>query len=143
MLDTMIFDGIVGTWGLTRRIRRLVSSGALTILTTHIQEDQLAEVRSRWKRVRIARIPRVSVPTSEFVIGYSRLGRARLGTGEPFETIRSTPTHTKDGLIGATASREGVILVTEDRRLTSRASAAGVTVWNFGQFRTWVNQSQH
>lgn len=138
MLDTMIFDRIVATRGLTRRIRRLVKAGALTILTTHIQEDELAAVPSWWKRARIARVPSVRVPTSEFVWDVSRFDEARLGTGEPLEQIRGTKTHTKDGLIGATAFAESAVLVTEERRLTRRASDAGVTVWDFSRFRAWV-----
>lgn len=133
----MVFDRVVATWSLARKIRRLTNAGALTILTTHVQEDQLAGA-PWWKRVRTARIPRVGVPTSNFVIGHSRIGRARLGAGEPFEQIRGTTTHTKDGLIGATAFRESAILVTEDRRLQRRASEAGVEVWTFTQFAEWV-----
>ena len=136
-LDTNVYNRVGATWGLTRRIRRLTNAGTLTILTTHVQEDQLAGA-PWWKRVRIARIPRVDVPTSDFVIGHSRLGRARLGTGEPFEQIRGTTTHTEDGLIGATAFAEDAVLVTEDRRLQSRASEAGVEVWTFTQFAEWV-----
>ena len=138
VLDTMIFDRIVATWGLTRRIRWLVEAGVLTILTTHIQEDELAEIPSWWKRARIARIPRVRVPTSELVWDISRFDHARIGTGEPLEQIRGTKRHTKDGLIGATALFESAVLVTEERRLTRRASDAGVTVWDFKQFRVWA-----
>ena len=142
MLDTMIFDRIVATWGLTRRIRGLVEVGALTILTTHIQEDELAEIPSWWKRARIARIPRVRVPTSEFVWDVSRWDEARIGTGEPLEQIRGTKRHTKEGLIGATALVESAVLVTEERRLKRRASDTGVTVWDFTQFRGWAETTQ-
>ena len=140
MLDTNIFDRIVATWGLTREIRRLVKSGALTTLTTHIQEDELAKA-PLWKRVRFARVPRVRVATSDFVIGHSRFDQARLGAGERLEEIRGTAKHTNDGLIAATALAESAALITEERRLTLRASDAGVTVWDFGRFRAWVEST--
>jgi predicted nucleic acid-binding protein len=142
LVDTMIFDRIVATRRLTRKIRRLARSGRLLVLTTHVQEDELAGVASRFKRARLARIPRDLVPTSHFVIGHSRFDLARIGDDPSFEQIRGTGAHTKDGLIGATALAESAVLVTEDRRLGRRASDAGVEVWTFAQFVEWVEAAR-
>jgi hypothetical protein len=95
------------------------------------KEDELQDIRSRWKRFRIGRVPRTVVPTSVFVVGVSRIGRARIGAGQPFEQIRGTKKHTRDGIIAAKADYEGAVLVTGDGRLARRASEADVRVWSF------------
>jgi hypothetical protein len=137
MIDTNIFDKIVATRGMTWNLRRLVRKGTVTILTTHVQEDELADIPSRWLRFRVGRVPHVRIPTSEFVWNASRLDQARLGTGQPFEEIRGSVTHTKDGLIAATAYAEADVLVTEEGRLRRRAAAAcpNLVVWDFDDFR--------
>src|SRR3989442_3882300 len=97
----MIFDRIVGRRGLTRRIHASPRTGRSRSSRPTSRKTSLQA--PWWKRVRTARIPRADVPTSDLVIGHSRIGRARIGTGHPLEEIRGTKTHTKDGLIRATA----------------------------------------
>jgi predicted nucleic acid-binding protein len=142
MLDTMIFDKIVSAEGMTEKLQQLTDDGALALLVTHVQEDQLADISDAKKQASIERVPRTLVPTSAFALGFSRLGMAGLGSGRLLKSIRGTTSplrHTKDGLIGATAGNTSAVLVTEDRRLRRRAVAAGVSTWDFAAFRAWVD----
>jgi hypothetical protein len=109
MLDTNVFDKIIETPGMTALIRRRVEAGALTVLTPHVHEDELGDAPES-KRARFAEIPRDCVPTSHFVLDHSRWDQARLGEDPSFEQIRRTHTHTRDGLIGATAKAESALV---------------------------------
>jgi len=50
MLDTMIFTHIVGDAAFATVVRDGARSGSVTIVTTHIQEDQIADIRDGEKR---------------------------------------------------------------------------------------------
>ena len=135
-LDTNVFDRIVETDASLARVQRLVAAGLIEIVVTHIQEDELAEITDEVKRERIARVPRVQEPTSDFIIGVSRLGMARLGTGANLEPLRASnwSKYTNDALIAATAIWDGVTLISEERRLRNRVRAElGLEVWEWAQ----------
>jgi hypothetical protein len=130
LLDSMIFDKIVDTPGALELAEELTAQGKIDFVTTHVQEDEHSEADPE-RAARLASVPRSRVPTSVFVIGVSPLNGGRLGNEEPFESLRGTKKHTKDGMIAATAEYEGVPLVTEEKRLTGRARQQGIEVWNW------------
>lgn len=135
VLDSMVLDLIVADPGVVALIEQLSTDGRLEILTTHVQEDELREIRDEGKAAAVRRVPRNPTPTAGVVLDFSRLGMARLAPAEPIEAVRGVGTsHTADALIAATAAWEGVGLVTEDRRLGKRATAIGVQVFSFDEF---------
>ena len=145
MLDTQIYDLIIGTSGMVERLSQFWKEGKVVVLSTHIQEDQLASIPNKKKRTEIQRIVRQELPTSGSVIGVSRLGKARLGNGsmggfgiDDFRT--KSRKHTKDALIATTAARDADILVTEDRRFVNRMQALHSTckVWRFNQLEEFL-----
>jgi len=147
MLDTMIFDKIVEIPGMTDDLRTLVAAGKVDIVTTHVQDDELEQVRNSSKHAGLARIPCRRVPTAVFVFDVSRLGLARLGAGEEgglrYERLRmGNPKHTRDAIIALTAAQEADVLVSEDRTLShrTRASAETLEVWDFAQFSLCVTR---
>ena len=59
--------------------------------------------------------------TSSFVSGTARLGYGRLGYGKILEkNEESNPKHTNDALIGETAIKNDLLLVTNDNRLRKK-----------------------
>lgn len=61
---------------------------------------------------------------------------ARLGDPAPIEAIRASnwEKHTKDALLAATHQYEGLILVTQERRLTNFARRElKLTVWDWSR----------
>jgi predicted nucleic acid-binding protein len=137
LLDTNIFDKIVADPEALQLVRSLTSEGKIALFTTHVQEDELAEIPDEAKKERIVQIPRKSLPTG-FIIGYSRLDMARLGTEAPIEAIRrgNREKYTEDALIAATAQADSCLLITEDNTLRKRAeSGLGLTVWGWERFR--------
>lgn len=147
MLDTMIFDHIVADPVLAEMVREAVRSGRITIVTTHVQEDQIAAIPDESKRRAISRIPRRTVPTIGFALDVSRLGMARLANDETNAAIDSLGRQhlpmVKDALIAASVRGEADALVTEDKTLRKRIRRIGldVTLFGFEEFREYVTSS--
>jgi hypothetical protein len=81
LLDSMIFDAILADPQLKAGVLKVISTGDLVIVSTHVQEDQLANIPNQTKRDAIASIPRTKLPTGAAVwfgaaFGLS-LGKAR------------------------------------------------------------------
>ena len=87
MLDTNVFDLIVADAPLAEAVRDAAVAGRITLVTTHIQEDQIAAIRDDEKREAILRIPRSVEPTTGFALDVSRLGMAGLADEETSATI--------------------------------------------------------
>lgn len=141
MMDTNIFDLLVASDEVAANVRRLAENGQVEIITTHIQEDELNNIPAVEKRNKIAAIPRRVIPTTGFVLNYSRLGMARLGGGTIIDDFRQgNLRHTPDALIAATADGYADILVTQDKTLTSRARTLrlNVDVWDYEQFDRYL-----
>jgi predicted nucleic acid-binding protein len=136
LIDSMIYDKIVDEAGVLDLVTRCVSSGGLTLLSTHVQVDEIRQIRDENRRDRLLAIPTAEVPTSGFIVGISRLDQARLAEAEPIETLRrGNRDHTEDALIAATASYKDAVLVTEDRTLVSRARNEHIPVITWQEFR--------
>ncbi len=146
MLDTMVFDRIVADAAFGEAVRAAVRSGSITIVTTHIQEDQIAAIPADEKRNAIMRIPRRVVPTTGFVLDVSRLGMARFADEETSATIerigRRHLRTVKDALIAASTHDEAEALVTEDQMLRKRIRREGLklTLFTFEEFRAHVSR---
>lgn len=144
MLDTMIFDHVVADAPLFEAVKEAAEAGRITIVTTHVQEDQIAAIPDADKREAILRIPRSIVPTTGFAMGVSRLGMAGLTNEETSATLeRIGQRHlktVKDALIAASASSRADALVTEDNTLRKRIEREGlkVSLLTFEEFRLQV-----
>jgi len=144
MLDTMIFDHVVADAPFAEALRVAAEAGQITIVTTHVQEDQIAAIPDADKREAVLRIPRSVVPTTGFALDVSRLGMARFADEQTSATIERIgqrhPKNVKDALIAATACDEADALVTEDKTLRKRIVREGlkVSVLTFEEFRYHV-----
>jgi hypothetical protein len=149
MLDTMIFDCIVADALLTDEVIQAVDAGRLTIVTTHVQEDQIAAIPDfpdgqREKKTAISRIPRRIVPTTGFAFDISSLGMASFADEETSATIerigRRRLRDVADGLIAVSARAEADAFVTNDAELQKRILREGVnvTLFTFEDFRRHV-----
>lgn len=145
MLDTMIFNHIVDDPRFAKVVRDAAHGGAITIVSTHIQEDQIADNPDGEKREAISRIPRTVVPTTGFALDVSRLGMAKFADDDTSATIeRMGQLHlknTKDALIAASARDEADVIVTEDKTLRHRIRREGMNVrlMSFEEFRRHVS----
>jgi predicted nucleic acid-binding protein len=144
MLDTNCYDEILRRDGLLNRLNHLTAAEKITILQTHIQEDELSAVPDIEKRERLLDVYRQlaaeRIPTDGAAWDVSKWGQATYGggTGEiQFGDIRRTnPRDARDALIATTASSQADILVTGDSELTKRIRAKNpnLKVWTFASF---------
>jgi len=145
MLDTMIFDHIVDDPAFEKVVRDAAHSRSISIVSTHIQEDQIAAIPDDEKREAISRIPRTVVPTTGFALGVSRLGMAAFADDDTSATLeRMGQRHlrnTMDALIAASAGDEADVIVTEDKTLRHRIRREGLNVplLTFEEFRRQVS----
>jgi hypothetical protein len=145
MLDTMVFDLIVADAAFAEAVRGAVHNASITIVTTHIQEDQIAAMPAGEKRDAVERIPRRVVPTTGFALDVSRLDMARLADDETSAAIerigRRKLRDVQDALIAATTPDEADALVTEDQTLRKRIRREGLelTLFSFEEFRAYVS----
>lgn len=147
MLDTMIYDKIIETPGMTEQLNQLSMEGKIEILSTHIQEDELAAIPDKQKRTAVQAIRRREVPTSGAIWNVSKWGKATWGDGSSggiaIADIRSPcKGHSHDALIGTTAARDVDVLVTDDGRLANRmrASKSPCQVWGFARFKAFLSR---
>jgi hypothetical protein len=138
MVDTMIFDALVADAAGRASVLAAITEGRLLLRTTHIQEDQLADIPDAVKVAEVNEIPREVVPTSVMVWGVSRWGMADWGGSADYEAIRHEGRHVQDAIIGATAATKADVLVTEDKRLRSRATARQIAVWSMADLIAWA-----
>lgn len=145
MLDTIIFDRIVDDPAFAKVVRDAALSDSIMIVTTHIQEDQIADIPDDEKRAAISRIPRNVVATTGVALGVSRLGMAKTADDDTSATMeRMGQRHlknTKDALIAASACEQADVIVTEDKTLRHRIRRKGLNVplLTFEEFRRQVS----
>lgn len=122
MFDTNIFDDIVnGKLGIAD-IGRYKNFKKAEIYVTHIQIDENNKCSDVDKRARLnifmVKIRPILIPTSSCAFDRSRFDESKFGDGIIFNKIKKgNIKHVEDALIGETAIKEGIILVTNDRRL--------------------------
>ena len=95
------------------------------------QKDELAACRNEQRRTQLlqcmASIGVHTLPTESFCIGVSRIGEARISDGS--DLIRKleggNPVHIQDALIGETAIKNALTVITNDDRFKKRIAAQG------------------
>lgn len=134
LLDTHMFDWLlVRPWALDR-VRRAQADGALRLLVTHVQRDELNAIKDaeRWAALEALRgsLEAVPVPTTGLVLGVSRLGEAtlidRADLGLWADLSKDNPKHAEDALLALTARQHEAVLVTEDKTFRARAATHGI-----------------
>jgi len=138
MLDTntinKIADGGISIGNLEKYVQ------SVDFYITHQQSDEISktpDVERRSKLVLfLSKIRPIVIATESFVVGSSRLGFARLGEGQLFQTLeKHNSKDTEDALIGETSIKNGYILVTDDIELQNRVREACGDVLSLSEFK--------
>lgn len=139
MIDTMVFDRLLDEPTAVQAVSQAVRDGRLALFTTHVQEDQIAAVPDPLRRKRLQALPREVIPSSVFIVGFSRLNYAALGPGDDYTAVHAGRSkHIADAVIADTAGARCDALITEDARLIKRATERGLEVWTTERLLTWV-----
>jgi hypothetical protein len=134
---------------LIARVNSYVRAAKLVLLTTHVQEDELAATPNAVRRETLLRVFRKldqqRIATSAMSWDHSKWGEAKWGSGGGQIRVehiqKGHPRQSKDALIGTSASADADVLVTNEKRtLPNRIAARGtmLKVWTFEKFVTEV-----
>jgi hypothetical protein len=151
VLDAMIYDKLASHRDCLKLLVRACRAGAVEVLRTHIQEEQLKATPDATKRDRLRAtmeaIPATRVPTDGAVWDLSRWDECRWGDGSSdikLDDIKgnSKPKHYADALLVTTAAVIADVFVTEEkgrlpRRIRARQSK--LQIWNFQELDTYLN----
>lgn len=141
MFDSNIFDYILGDNELLKILEEKEDDFKFYI--THVQYDEINNCPDAEKRAKLTlssgKLRPVVIPTESLVLGKSRLGFSRLGKGDVLEKIRGgKPKETMDALIGETAIKNHIILVTNDRKLRKRVNSSKGKAISLEEFKKMV-----
>ena len=130
IFDSNIFDDIVSGKLEFELIQNYKKKIDLVLYLTHIQSDEIQACKDESKRkiltLFMLKISPIIIPTESAVFGTSRYGEAKFGSGDIYENIKvGNPKHIEDALIGETAIKNNLILVTNDKRLKSKMEENG------------------
>ena len=130
IFDSNVFDDIVEGKLKFESILMYKEKVDLKIYLTHIQNDEIQSCSDEEKRKKLSlfmlKIGPLIIPTESAVYGVSRFGEAKFGAGYMYQEIKEKNVkHIEDALIGETAIRNNLILVTNDKRLKSKVEGLG------------------
>ena len=138
MIDTMVFDALNADPAGRDSVLSAIATGRLRLVTTHVQESQLADIPDPVRRKALQGIPREVVPSSAPVLAVTRSGRPLLGSSSETDAVRRGPRHVADDVIADVARERADCLVTEDRRLAQDARERGIDVWTSAALIAWA-----
>ncbi len=127
MIDTMVFDAVADDPEFRAAVTAATRDRRIALFTTQIQEDQLAAVPDPGRRKRLRALPREVLPP----VGADG--------GPVVDAVHAGQNkHMADALIAGTALARCDLLVTDDKRLTERASGLGLEVWSTQRLHRWI-----
>ena len=146
ILDSNIFDEIVAGNLKIDDFVMFKNKENAEFYITHIQVDEINKCLDTEKRAKLflfmTKISPIIVPTESAVLGISRIGEAKYSKGDLLEKLRKgNIKHTKDALIGETAIKEKLILITNDRTLRTRVNLNGGKAFNLEEFKIMMSDN--
>jgi len=145
MLDSNVHDLVAADQPVLCAIRRRLAEGRLTLVSTHVQRDELS-LAPEPKRGALLAIYGLAgnVSTTGAVWDVSKWDESGWATDAVSASIvammSGNQNHAEDALIAATAAGEADVLVTNETRLASKIQRAGfsVKVWPWSEFVAWL-----
>lgn len=137
LFDSNVYDKLEDDREARSAIRILSSSGKIRVIATPRVQDELTDSPfgglPKWFPVTVE-------SESVAVLGFWRLGMARLGVGRVYKEHRGDSKQAADAVIADSADDLVDIFVSEDRRARKRLNAISrrCTAKSYGEFRVWI-----
>ncbi len=137
IFDSNVFDDLISG----KLELETIEKSKYEIYITHIQVDEINECSDKERRARLfnfmTEIRPEKIPTESFIIGTSRIGSAKIGDGHLIEELRmGNYKKTNDALIGETAIKNNLILITNDKKFKNKVVELGGTAITVDEFLT-------
>lgn len=126
MFDSNVFDELING----KLDLKIIEENKLKIFITHVQVDEINECSDKEFRAKLfnfmTTIRPEKIPTESFIIGKSRIGSAKIGDGKLIEKLRKgNRKSTNDALIGETAIKNDITLITNDIKFKNKVKILG------------------
>ena len=137
LFDSNIYDALEHDMEAKSAINTLSSNGTIRVIATPRVQDELSASP-------FGGIPNwfpVAIETeSVAVLGFWRLGMARLGEGEVYREHRGDSNQASDAVIADSANDLADFFVSEDKRARTRLNAISDSciAMSYCEFRTWL-----
>ena len=115
------------------------------VFVTHIQVDELNKCPDTERRanlfLQMTEVRPQKIPTESFIIGTSRIGSAKIGNGVLIKKLRmENLKRTNDALIGETAIKNNLTLITNDKKLKNKVIELGGKALTVSEFNIEINK---
>jgi predicted nucleic acid-binding protein len=146
MIDSNIYDDLITDQITLDKVTTLQADGHIILLTTHVQDDEISKTPDLTKLEKMQLLPLEEVGTSVFILNKSRLGKAKLGTGESgqisYNKIKKNNTkHVEDAIIATTAGDVADTFVTNDKTLRKKilSQNTALRILDYSDFKELIN----
>lgn len=136
MFDSHIYDSLAADPETRLGVARKIALGHFQVVASPIVVDELND--SPFKRAPDF-FPVVHVTEAVAVVGYARVGLARLGIGKVYEAHRGQSQKSKDAIIAETAESDCGLFVSNDKRCRERLRKIAIKcrVMDYAEFKEW------
>lgn len=146
--DSNVWDTVLLDRELRKKLEIATRANRILIVSSHVQIDENSQMEpNKLKKIEALRedVEELYVPTAGFILGISRLGEASLPSEQfvkQFEDfLRGTKRkkHIADALIALTGGSFGFVVVTNDKKMRTRALRVGITCWILEELRNFLD----
>jgi len=146
MLDSNILDDIInGT--ISRDEFTMAKKKNYKFFITHVQVDELNDCPDQEKRKKLnlflTTISPEMISTESVVVGVSRVGFAKLGDGDKYDKLKNNSSNikkSKDALIGETALKNKLVLLSNDKQFRNKIRSEGGNAISVDDFKKIIEQ---
>jgi len=141
LLDGNIYNRLDTDPGTRSKLQQLIAAGAVRVIATPVLVDELTASPfgglPNWFPVEVE-------AESTSVLGYARLGMARLGEGDIYTKHRGDSRKIPDAIIADSAHSLADVLVSDDRRCRQRLAylSSQCISLDYQGFLTWLDQNE-
>ena len=147
MFDSNAYDAILAH-GDADHLRALIAAGTLDVITTHVQEDELRQIKDETRRETLLALyfslQKRKTPASVSLWGISSWEQGEWSGQDGNEKLsaiqRNKVIASRDEIIGTTAKDHCDLLITEDKKFAARLTEAAknLQVMDYPSFRATV-----
>ena len=144
IFDTNIFRKIIDGLINLEDIKKIKEKNNFISFTTHIQMDELnscKDIELKTELLKIFKeIEQEFIPTEGIVFDTSKFNMANFSNNNLLDEIKNdNPKNIEDALIGATAIKNNLILVTNDKNLKNKVIKNGGKAIDLKEFKEILN----
>ena len=140
-INATVIEELVNMGALKKE--RFVESNRINLLQEIERHNQKIE-KCKKNLLALFHLSPQFVTDSIFVLGYSRLGCARLGDCETYDKLvgKNKSKNVRDSIIGASAFNDGYFVLTNDRKFRNKMEKNGIQYLNLDELQQMIKSME-